>query len=84
MAAGISALQVSHWDEAYTRGNHALMGYLTGLALNNYYTKSEIDAMSSSSVWTTSGTAISYMSGNVGIGIAAPSYKLQMVSDNIT
>ena len=50
IAAGISALQISHWDEAYSRGNHALMGYLTSesdpiwiLEKSNYYTKSEID-----------------------------------------
>lgn len=25
IAAGISALQITHWDEAYSRGNHALV-----------------------------------------------------------
>lgn len=50
IAAGISALQIVHRDEAYSRGNHALMGYLTSesdpirvLEKSNYYTKSEVD-----------------------------------------
>ena len=56
IAAGISALQISHWDAAYSRGNHALMGYLTGesdpvwnIEKMAYYTKSEVDNLLSSS-----------------------------------
>ena len=55
----------------------ALNGYLTGLALNNYYTKGEIDARPVSQ-WTTSGTAISYTSGNVGIGTTNPVRNLDI------
>lgn len=33
-----------------------------------------------SSQWTTSGTAINYMAGNVGIGVTTPAYRLQLRS----
>lgn len=51
VAAGITALQISSWNTAFGRGNHALMGYLTSESdpvwnsdKANYYTKSAIDA----------------------------------------
>ncbi|MEI7478644.1 MAG: hypothetical protein WCJ81_09545 [bacterium] len=50
-AYGISSLLISHWNEVYGRGNHALMGYLTGesdpiwtLEKSHYYTMEEINA----------------------------------------
>lgn len=51
IVAGITALQISGWDEAHGRGNHATVGYLTNESdpiwsgdKANYYTKSAIDA----------------------------------------
>ena len=56
-AAGIHALNISQWNSAYTRWNHALMWYLTGevdplwsLEKSSYYTKTEVDNLLSSSV----------------------------------
>ena len=59
-----------------------MIGYLTGGALSNYYTKSEIDARSSSQ-WNTSGTTINYMSGNVGIGTANPTQALDVSGGSV-
>ncbi|MEI7478646.1 MAG: hypothetical protein WCJ81_09555 [bacterium] len=49
-AYGISTSQLSHWNTAYGRGNHALMGYLTGESdpiwtadKPAYYTRTDVD-----------------------------------------
>ncbi|MEI6426579.1 MAG: hypothetical protein WCO66_04475, partial [Candidatus Absconditabacteria bacterium] len=56
-ASSVTASEITHWNTAYTRGNHALMGYLTGesdplwmIEKTNYYTKSDVDTLLSSSV----------------------------------
>jgi len=91
-AYGISTFQLSHWDEAYVRGNHALMGYLTGesdpiwsAASGNYYTKTQIDAQGylTGQLWNQSGTSINYLNGNIGIGINSPAYGIEYVKNNL-
>ncbi|MCX6822653.1 MAG: hypothetical protein NTX91_01465 [candidate division SR1 bacterium] len=51
-AFNITSLGISHWNTAYSRGDHRTMGYLTGeidpewnAAKTNYYTTSQIDTM---------------------------------------
>ncbi len=50
VAAGIISNQIYHWDDAYSRWDHRLMGYLTGEAdplwtavSGNYYSKLDVD-----------------------------------------
>ena len=56
-AAGITSTQISRWNNAYSRGNHSTMWYLTSesdplwfLEKPNYYTKTEVDNLISSTV----------------------------------
>ncbi len=42
-ANNVTNTKISHWDSAYSRGDHRLVGYLTGWSFANYYDKTQID-----------------------------------------
>jgi hypothetical protein len=81
-AAWIATSQIIHWDNAFSRGNHALMWYLTAetdpfrsLVSGNYYTKNEITWLISGLVldwiqwttWATWATGATWPQGPQGI-----------------
>ena len=93
-AKGITLANISNWTTAYGWGNHSGLyrpiGYVpawtevmgkptfstvaTSGSYNDLINKPSI----TNSQWTTSGSNITYNSGNVGIGTGAPVYKLEV------